>query len=151
MSALILYVPAVFLPMLKLEQLGHVREDSLLTGVVTMFTEGYWFVGTVVLLFSIVLPPVKLLALSVLSVQSGQTARPHHAMVYRAVEALGRWSMLDVMLVALMVAFVKLGDLISISPGNGVIAFGVMVFLSLLAGLAFNPHQMWDDGSPQHA
>jgi paraquat-inducible protein A len=137
--------------MLRLEQLGHVREDSLVAGVITMFSEGYWFIGSLIFLFSVVFPPVKLIALGVLSFQSSRTARPHHARVYRAVELLGKWSMLDVMLVALLVAFVKLGDLIDISPGHGVIAFAMMVFLSLLSGLLFNPRQMWSERTPSHA
>jgi paraquat-inducible protein A len=59
------------------------------------------------------------------------------------VEFLGRWSMLDVMLVAILVAFVKLGDLVNIQPGNGLIAFSALVLCSLLASFAFNPKLMW--------
>jgi paraquat-inducible protein A len=71
----------------------------------------------------------------------------HRAVVYRAVDAVGRWGMLDVMLVAVLLAYVKLGDMLAISPGPGVAAFCAMVVLSLMAGMAFQPHVLWDDVS----
>ena len=145
LAAIMLYPAAMLLPMLRVEQLGHVREDSLLAGVYALITEGYWFIGTIIFLFSVILPPVKLVALWLLSVDTNRVAKHHHARVYRAVEFLGKWSMLDVMVVALLVAFVKLGDLISIHAGQGLIAFAIMVLLSLVAGLAFNPHYLWKE------
>jgi len=143
-AALALYLPAVSLPLLRVEKLGHLKEDSLLSGVAGLYTEGYWTVALVVLLFSVVLPPLKLLALSLLA--DGRWLRAHRsrAALYRAVEALGRWGMLDVMLVAILVAYIKLGDLVSISAGPGLLAFTAMVLLSLLASLLFHPHCLWD-------
>ncbi len=145
LAALCLYPAAMMLPMLRVEQLGHAHEDSLIAGVMTMLHGGYWFVGIIVLLFSIILPPLKLIALWHLSRSPSGSGSHHHAGVYRAVELLGKWSMLDVMLVALLVAFVKLGDLVVIHAGNGLIAFTLMVLLSLCAGLFFNPHHLWKE------
>lgn len=144
LSGLILYLPAVLLPMLRIEQLGHLKEDSLFSGVIHLLAEGYWFVGLVVLAFSIVLPPLKLMALIVLSGTNWVRNHKHRAKLYHAVEYLGRWGMLDVMLVAVLVAWVKLGDLVKIDAGLGVFAFGVMVLISLVAGLTFHPSQMWE-------
>lgn len=142
LAGLALYPPAILLPMLGIERLGHFKEDSLLSGVVTLLGEGYWFVGIIVLLFSILLPPVKLFCLLLLTARIRM--RDHHrAQLFHAVEALGKWGMLDVMLVAILVAYVKLGDLVSISAGPGVVAFACLVLLSLLAGISFNPHRMW--------
>ena len=134
----------MLLPMLKIERLGLSSQDSLLNGVMTMWAEGYWFIGTVVFLFSVIVPPLKLIALWLLSTQATLAGR-HRAAVYHLVEFLGRWGMLDVMLVAVLIAFVKLGDLITIQAGSGLAVFAVMVLLSLLASMTFNPLLMWDD------
>jgi len=162
LSALLVYPAAIGLPLLNITKLGHSSTDSLLTGLVSLFSQGYWLVGGVVLLFSILLPPLKLLALWLLTSQSAQqsaqqspeqslqqpTAQLGHrprALLYHAVELLGRWGMLDVMLVAVLVAMVKLGDLVQIQPGPGLWAFTLMVLLSLVASMVFNPTQMWSE------
>lgn len=142
-AALALYPAAMLLPMLRVSQLGQFSEDSLLSGVISLLRGGEWFVGLVVLLFSIVLPPVKLIALWVLSSTPVVSRGRPHALVYRLVEHAGKWGMLDVMLVAVLVAFIKLGNLITIQAGPAVAVFSGMVLLSLLAGAFFNPHAMW--------
>lgn len=146
-SALAFYLPAMLLPMLRIEQLGHRHEDSLLSGLITLFSQGYWFVGTVVLTFSVLLPPLKLITLLILANKIMITRHHQRALMYRAVELLGRWGMLDVLLVAILVAFVKLGNLVNIQAGLGLVAFTLLVLLSLLASLTFNPHLMW--GNPE--
>lgn len=143
-SALAFYLPAMVLPMLQLERLGHLHEDSLLAGVTGLWSQGYWFIGTAIFLFSILLPPLKLIMLWILSARAGLLADQHRAIIYHLVEFLGRWSMLDVMLVAILVAFVKLGDLVSIHAGPGLLAFSLLVLLSLLASFTFNPTLMWE-------
>ncbi len=143
LAALLLYPAAMLLPMLHIERLGHSHADSLLSGLVALFAEGYWLVGGVVLLFSVILPPLKLLTLWLLSAASTRWRAHHRAFAYRWIERLGRWSMLDVMLVAILVAFVKVGDLVNIQAGYGLLAFTLMVLLSLVAGLLFNPHELW--------
>lgn len=143
-SALVFYLPAMLLPMLRIEKLGHRHEDSLLSGLAALFSEGYWVIGTIILCFSVVLPLVKLMALSVLSIRILPRKHRYRALVYRSVEILGRWGMLDVMLTAILVAFVKLGDMVNIEAGPGLAAFTAMVLLSLLASFVFNPHLMWE-------
>jgi paraquat-inducible protein A len=145
-SALMFYTPALLLPMLHIEQFGHSREAGLLAGVGALWEQGHWFIGMIVLIFSIVLPPLKLIALWLLSEPAIISRQHHRALLYHLVELLGRWGMLDVMLVAVLVAFVKLGDLITIQPGSGLLAFAVMVVLSLLASVIFNPTLLWDAG-----
>jgi paraquat-inducible protein A len=150
LAALTFYIPAMILPMLHIERLGHTSASSLLGGVNTLWTQGYWLIAAVVLLFSILLPPLKLVALGLLSWRPIILRHRHKALVYQLVEFLGRWSMLDVMLVAVLVAFVKLGDLVKIQPGNGLIAFTALVVCSLLASFAFNPKLMWQDPYSDH-
>jgi paraquat-inducible protein A len=142
-SALLFYPPAMLLPMLKIEKLGHAHQDSLLSGVSTLFAEGYLLVGAIVLAFSVMLPPLKLAALLLLSGRFSRWPEARRALVFRAVEMLGRWGMLDVMIVAVLVAFVKLGDLVNITAGPGLLSFALLVLLSLFAGFTFNPYAMW--------
>ena len=142
LSALLFYLPAMILPMLRVERLGHMRQDSLLGGVASLLSQGYWLVGAVVLLFSVVLPPLKLFALLWLT-RPAFLNHQHRALIYRWVEYLGHWGMLDVLLVAIMIAFVKLGSLVTITPGPGLTAFILLVLFSLLASLWFDPRAMW--------
>jgi len=150
LSGLIFYIPAMLLPMMSIERLGHRNEDSLLSGLGALFADGYWFIGMVVLLFSVILPFFKLLLLLILSRQDSIKAPHHRASLYHTVEFLGRWGMLDVMLMAVLVAFVKLGNLVSIHAGAGLIAFTFLVLCSLCASLTFNPHMMWQKSTEQN-
>jgi paraquat-inducible protein A len=149
-SALAFYPPAMVLPMLRIDRLGHAHEDSLVSGVIALWSQGYWFIGALVFTVSVLLPPLKLVLLWILSSSDLIARHQHRALAYRLVELLGRWGMLDVLLVAILVAFVKLGDLVNIHAGPGLSAFALLVLLSLLAGAIFNPLLMWDDpeGSP---
>ncbi len=143
LAALILYVPAITLPMLRLERLGQVREDNLLSGIVSLLSAGHLFVGLVVLVFSVIVPPLKLITLLVLGLGGAGFAARHQAAAYRLVELVGRWGMLDVMLVAVLVAFVKLGNLAEIQAGPGLLAFALCVLSSLVASVCFDPHDLW--------
>ena len=97
------------------------------------------------LFFSIVAPVAKLSALFVLSFGGQLLSSGSRSWIYHAVEFIGRWGMLDVLLVAILVAVVKLGDLVEVTPGPGVIVFGMVVMLSMLASISFNPHAIWEN------
>ena len=144
LAALMLYLPAVLLPIIEIEKLGHHHTTSLLGGTLDLLMHGSWFVGCIVLLFSIVLPLVKLLALLELS-WIGLTHRQHRAWTYRLVELAGRWSMMDVLLLALLVTMVKLGDLVSFKLGPAVLAFVLCVVMSMVASIMFDPHAIWEE------
>src|SRR5690606_9957990 len=146
LAAICVYLPAMLLPFLRIGRLGLARESSRIGGVQTLFTEGHLLVGSVVLLFSVVLPVVKLSALLLLAQSRWRLSHRHRAATYRMVEHLGRWGMLDVLLVAVMIAFVKLGGLVTFSAGPGLLAFVAFVLLSLCAGAMFDPFCLWDDG-----
>lgn len=143
-GALVLYFPAILLPILRIEKLGHHHEASLLGGTIDLLRHGSWFVGLVVLVFSIVIPLIKILALIELSWIS-LTGRAHRAWTYRVVEWAGKWSMMDVLLLALMVTLVKLGDLVEFHFGPAVFAFVLCVVMSLIASTMFDPHAIWDE------
>jgi uncharacterized paraquat-inducible protein A len=145
LAALILFFPAILLPLIEIEKLGHSSASSLLGGTVDLFAHGQWGIGLVVFLFSIVLPPLKLVALMVLSLGGGGLRHEHRAATYHLVELLGRWGMLDVLLVALIVSFVKLGELVNFSVGPGLLAFTLCVLMSLAASMMFNPHALWEE------
>jgi paraquat-inducible protein A len=146
-AALVLYPFAVTLPMLEVERLGHVSAAGILEGISSMLAKGQWFIGIVVLLCSVVFPLGKLIALLALS--SGRVLRraQHRALTYRLVEWTGRWGMLDVLLVAILVATIKLGEWLTVTPGPAALAFACCVVLSLLAAASFDPHALWESGS----
>jgi paraquat-inducible protein A len=143
LAALILYPVAMALPIMEIERLGHSRSATILSGVVDLAAEGDWLVSAVVLVCSVVAPLGKLGAILVLCLGGAALGREHRAMTYRAVEWLGRWGMLDVLLVAVLVAAVKLGSWVEIRPGPGAAAFALVVIFSLLSSAAFDPEAIW--------
>lgn len=143
-AAFVLYWPAVLLPIVEIERLGHRHASSLLIGTLDLFRHGSWFVGVVVLVFSIVFPVTKLVLLLELCLLK-LLHRRHRASTYRLTEQLGRWSMLDVLLLAFLVMLVKLGSLVEFHFGPAVVAFVACVVLSMSASLCFDPHAIWED------
>lgn len=145
LAALVLYPVAIHLPIMTLERFGHRTEASIWTGTIGLLQGGEWLVGGVVFLCSVVLPLVKLIALFALTAGPFGVGSKHRARTYRVVEWTGRWGMLDVLLIALVVTWVKVGDLVEVTPGPGVLAFLLCVLLSLVAAARFDPHVLWDD------
>lgn len=143
-GAFVLFWPAILLPILHIEQLGHQHESSILMGTLELMQHGSWFVGGVVLLFSVVFPLVKLILLIELSLL-GVLHKRHKAVTYRIMEHVGKWSMMDVMLLAFMVMLVKLGSVVEFQFGPAVVAFVLCVAMSMLASLLFDPHTIWPD------
>ncbi len=144
LAALILYPLAVALPMIRVERFGHHNDASIIEGTATLLGSGHIVVGVVVLLCSIVLPLGKLIALFVLSAGGLRLRHAHRAMTYHVVEWAGRWGMLDVLLVAILVAVLKIGDLVEVGAGPAALAFTCCVVLSLLATATFDPHSLWE-------
>lgn len=147
-ASLICYPLGVLLPVMRLEKMGHVHESSILAGGLDLLTHGQVAVGLVVLLCSVVIPLLKLLGLGVLLTKQHTRKRRsvrQRARLYQAVELAGRWGMVDVLLVAVVVAALKLGDLVNVAPGPGLTAFAAFVVLSLLATACFDPHAIWSE------
>ena len=143
-AALLLFWPATLLPILEIERLGHRRASSLLFGTIDLLVHGDWFVGIIVLVFSIIFPFVKIAMLLELSLLR-LLHRRHKALTYRIMEFAGKWSMMDVMLLAFLVMLVKLGNLVSFSFGPAVFAFVLCVAMSMVASMSFDPHAIWEE------
>ena len=143
-GAFVLFWPAVLLPIIEVERLGHRHRSSLLMGTLDLLSHGDWFVGTIVMLFSIVLPLVKIGLLLELSLL-GTMHSTHRALTYRIMESVGKWSMMDVMLLAFLVMLVKLGSLVDFHFGPAVVAFVLCVGMSMLASWFFDPHSIWEE------
>jgi len=144
LGALVLFPAAILLPALEVERFGHRHVTGVGAGVIDLLAEGHVVIGLVVLLCSVVLPPTKLLTLLLLCARGGPIGPRDRASAWRLVEATGRWGMIDVLLAAVLVAGLKLGDVVDVTPGPGLIAFAGMVALSLAASAWCDPHALWE-------
>ena len=147
LAALVLYVPANMYPILSMSMYGSYTENTVWDGVVGLFQYNQYFIAIVVFLASIVIPLLKLMGLFFLvaSVKWGKGRRLRtRTRIYRFIDLIGPWAMLDVFLVAILVALVKLGDIGRIIPGPGLIAFTSVVVLTMLASQSFDPRLIWN-------
>ncbi|HEV3104559.1 MAG TPA: paraquat-inducible protein A [Trinickia sp.] len=146
-AAALLYVPANLLPVLHTTSLFGEQDDTILSGVVYFWTSGDWALAVIVFVASILVPMLKLtvLALLAFTVQRRSRWRPQErAQLYRIVERIGRWSMLDVFVVTLTVALVRFQSLAVITAGGGALAFASVVVLTMFAAMQFDPRLIWD-------
>jgi paraquat-inducible protein A len=150
-AAAICYIPANALPVLNTTTLGTSEGDTILGGVAFLYTSGSWPLALVVLIASVMIPLGKLVALVYLliTVRRGSVTSSHErTRLYRMVEFIGRWSMLDVFVDAFTVALVQLQPLMSVAPGPGVLFFAAVVVLTMLAAETFDPRLIWDPANP---
>jgi paraquat-inducible protein A len=153
-AAAICYIPANALPVLNTITLGESEPDTILSGVAFLYSSGSWPLALIVLIASVMIPLGKLAALVYLlvTVQRGSIANSRErTRLYRIVEVIGRWSMLDVFVAAFTVALVQLQPLTSVEPGAGVLFFAAVVVLTMLAAEAFDPRLIWDAADPSRA
>lgn len=146
-AAYALYLPANLLPITITRSIFGTQQDTILSGVAYLWRSGSWAIALVVFVASIVVPLLKLFSMTLLvvSVQRRWSWEPlRRAKLYRFLKFIGRWSMLDVYVVTILVALVKAESLATISPGSGVLAFAAVVILSMLATMAFEPRLIWD-------
>jgi paraquat-inducible protein A len=150
-AAAICYIPANALPVLNTTTLGTSEGDTILGGVAFLYTSGSWPLALIVLVASVMIPLGKLVALVYLltTVQRGSVTSSHErTRLYRMVEFIGRWSMLDVFVDTFTVALVQLQPLMSVAPGAGVLFFAAVVVLTMLAAESFDPRLIWDAADP---
>ena len=146
-AAYILYVPANVLPVMETGSLFGSQSDTIMSGVVYLWTSGSWPLAVIVFVASILVPGAKMLALTLLlvSVQRRSTWRlQERARLYRLVEFVGRWSMVDIYVAAILTALVQFQALATIKAGPAAIAFGAVVVLTIFAAESFDPRLMWD-------
>ena len=147
LAALLLYVPANIYPIMRMEFRGVFTESTVWDGCVRLIQDGQWFVGVIVFLASLLIPLLKLTGLFFLVIttkSNWQPARKLRTQIHKLIEVLGPWAMLDVFLLAIMVALVKLGRVATVTAGPGLLAFASVVVLTILASASFEPRQIWE-------
>ena len=146
-ASTIMLVPANFLPIMTLKSLGKGDPSTIMGGVLQLMDHGMMGIALVVLTASVIIPVMKIFGLIILllAVQLGWTTNIRQKMwMYRFVEWIGRWSMLDIFVVAILAAIVQLGSLASVTGNSGATAFGVSVILTMLAAHSFDTRLIWD-------
>jgi paraquat-inducible protein A len=146
-AAAICYIPANVLPVLTTTAFGSTESDTIMGGVVLLYTTGSWLLALIVLVASVMVPLGKLVALSYLLIvaQRGwRGSNRERTRLYRLVEFIGRWSMLDVFVDTFTVALVQLQPFMSVKPGPGVLFFATVVVLTMMAAESFDPRLVWD-------
>jgi len=152
-AAVILYIPANALPVMDTSSLFGAQTDTILSGVVYLWTSGSWPLAVIVFIASIAVPMLKIIALTFLTLtaQLGWRWLPEkRARIYRLVEFVGRWSMLDIYVITILVALVQFSALATIKAGPGAIAFGAVVVLTMFAAMSFDPRLIWDSVEADH-
>jgi paraquat-inducible protein A len=152
-AAYVLYVPANVLPIMNTSSLFGAQTDTIFSGVVYLWRTGSWATATIVFVASNVVPILKLIVLTflVISVQRKSAWRPKlRARMYAIVAFIGRWSMLDIFVVTVLVALVQIKSLAVIEAGPGALAFGAVVVLTIFAATSFDPRLIWDYVRPDY-
>ena len=152
-AAMVLYIPANALPVMNTSSLFGSEKDTILSGVVYLWTSGSWPLAVIVFIASIAVPMLKIIALMFLVV-STQLRSPwsprQRTRIYRVVELVGRWSMLDIYVITILVALVQFNALATIQAGPAAIAFGAVVVLTMFAAMSFDPRLLWDEAEKAH-
>ncbi|AZE51160.1 Paraquat-inducible protein A [Pseudomonas chlororaphis] len=147
-TAAILYIPANVLPIMTVTSLGQGDPSTIMSGVVQLVQHGMIPIAAVVFIASILVPTFKLVGIALLlfSVQRHQPlSAQQRILMYRFIEFIGRWSMLDIFVIAILVAVVNFGRLASIEANLGAVAFACVVILTMLAAVTFDPRLIWDN------
>ncbi len=146
LTALIFFIPANLFPFMTVELYGNRNSSNIWQGVVSLIEDGSWPIGLVVFLASLVIPALKLIALFYLSFTArSYTSSRFKTKLYHVIEAVGRWSMLDIFLLAVLVAIMKLGHFTSVEPEIGSLFFALVVIFTMLASASFDPQLLWKE------
>jgi len=147
LAGIICYIPANLYPMLLTNTFGKVSTGTIIGGAIELFEYGAWFVAVVVIVASVVIPVAKFMVIAglMLGVRYGSRLSAHRRMqLYEATEFIGRWSMIDVFVVAILTALVQLGFVASINPGPAAVCFALSVVFTMLSAQSFDPRMIWD-------
>lgn len=146
-TGIILYIPANTMVIMYTNYLGQKTGNTILGGVVTLWQEGSWPIALIIFVASVLVPVAKIMALSwlIYGVNNKRyNSRTNNMKLYRVTEFIGRWSMVDVFAVAILVTLIQMGNLLSIYPGMATIAFAGMVIATMLSAITFDPRLIWD-------
>ena len=146
-TALVFYIPANLLPVMNTKMVGSGADSTIMSGVIEFWQHGAWDIALIIFIASIAVPGVKFAALTLLLVtvkRESQWALRQRSQMYRFVELIGYWSMLDVIVVALVASLVKFQALADIEPRPGILFFGLVVVFTMLSAMSFDPRLIWD-------
>jgi len=146
-AAYVLYIPANILPVLETNSIIEQTSDTILGGAIRLWSQGAWPLSVVIVVASFVVPLAKLFALTYLlaTVHSGDTANTRRrTQIYRVVDYIGRWSMVDIFVGGLLVGLVQFPPFATVSAGPAAAAFGAVIILTILASRSFDPRLLWD-------
>lgn len=152
-AAVILYIPANMLPIMTVISFGQAQTDTIISGVVHLIASGMWPIALLVFFASIIVPISKLVIIAYLlvSVQLKLQWRPlDRTRLYRITETIGRWSMVDIYVIAILIALVKLEALATVEPGPGAVFFAAVVVITMIAARTFDPRLIWDTLEDTH-
>ena len=147
LAAFIFYIPANVLPITTVISLGKGQSDTIMSGVIYFIHSGMWPIALVIFVASVFVPLVKLLILTFLLITVQRKSRwrqKDRTRLYRITEVIGRWSMVDIFVVTILVALVNLGALASIQAGPGAVFFCAVVIITMFAAMTFDPRLIWD-------
>jgi paraquat-inducible protein A len=153
LSAAIFYVPANVFPITNIISFGDEKTDTILSGVIFFVQEGMWHLALIIFTASIMVPLIKLVILTFLliSVQRKSTWRQKdRTRLYRITEAIGRWSMVDIFAITVLIALVNLGQIATVRVEDAAIYFAAVVVITMFAALTFDPRLIWDTESNTH-
>lgn len=153
-AAYILYIPANVYPIMTVISFGKGEPDTIWSGVQSLLASGMWPLAVLVFFASIIVPLIKLLGISLLlvSVQYKWQWRPkQRTILYRLTEAVGRWSMIDIFMISILVALVRLEAIATIEPGTAATSFAAVVILTMIASMSFDPRLIWDAMEKRYA
>lgn len=146
-AAMALYIPSHLLPILTTMEIGVVEKNTIIGGMITFWKSGAYPIAAVIFTASILIPLLKIGALIWLCLAATGKVRhdPHRlGKIYLITELMGRWSMVDIFVVGILVAIVQLGNFMTVIPGPGALAFAAVVVLTMFAAMSFEPRLLWD-------
>ena len=147
LASIIFYIPANMMPMMNTSLFGSGMDSTIMEGVVSFWKSGSYGIALVIFIASVAVPCAKFLTLGLLLVTCQRRSlwkMRERSRLYRMVEFIGYWSMLDVLVVAIVAALVKFQGLSDIEPRVGILFFGMVVILTMLAAMSFDPRLIWD-------
>lgn len=152
LTACLCYIPASILPIMVTEQLGASTSNTIVGGVVTLWSHGSYFIALVIFVASVIVPIGKMMSIAWLCftvIRPNSALVKHQKLVYEMTELIGKWSMVDVFVVALLVALVQITGLMTIKAGSAGLAFAGVVIFTMISARAFDSRLIWDSESEE--
>ena len=153
LTSLVFYIPANLLPVMNTKMVGNGADSTIMGGVLDFWQHGAWDIALIIFIARIAVPGIKFVALTLLLVtvqRDSLWARKERSKMFRLVELIGYWSMLDVIVVALVASLVKFQALADIEPRAGILFFGLVVVFTMLSAMSFDPRLIWDQHHSNH-